>query len=127
VHYGIEMIGLTALDTFREDCSIEHEMFGQTPHLDEPIDGVTLSRNREATLGVNRQWDHAEIDIRGKSAIEAHFLAAIFLAGFYASEVEERVVNRFLKLVHAIAGHEDPRHVRLFDYNGLRAMSIGLA
>jgi hypothetical protein len=121
------MIGLIALDAFREDRSIEHEMFGQTPHLDEPVDGVTLSRNREATFSVNRQWDHAEIDIWGKSAIEAHFLVAILFAGFYASEVEERVVDRFLKLVHAIAGYEDPRHVRLFDHNGLWAMSIGLA
>ena len=36
-------------------------------------------------------------------------------------------MDRFLELVHAIAGYEDPRHVRLFDHNGRRAVSIGIA
>jgi hypothetical protein len=110
----------------REDCLIKHELVGQTPHLDKPIDHFAAAPDCEQSVLLAHQGHYAEIDIRRKPAIEAHFLTAIGLAGPQGSEVEERIMDRLLELVDTVAGDEDPRHVGLFDFDRPRAVSIGL-
>lgn len=92
---------------------IQHAIFGQSAHPDEPIHRDASSAEAKRAVGPLDERNDTPVDIGRQPAVEAQFLAAIALPRFERGEIERRQLYRFFHLVDAVADQKDPGRMRL--------------
>jgi len=88
--------------------------------VDRPFHGRASSGDFVDALGVERDRDHIDVDLRRESPVEPHFCVTGFPPFFESREVEEAQVDRTLDLEHVRCAQEDPGDVCLDQFEACR-------
>ena len=105
----VELRGLEA--ALAQDL-LEHPAIIEAAHDDQPIDDRPGTAERKTARRDDQRRD-ANVDIRGKPAVETELGPARRLATLQRGEVQIGKANRLLELVDFVTGKKHPRHVGL--------------
>ena len=86
-HLDVSMTPIAAGETV-----VKHPFGRQPPHLDEPIDDIAGSGDREAALAEGQGQD-ADIDVASQAAVEAYFPLGIAFPGVECREIDPTVAH----------------------------------
>ena len=64
------------------EAVVQHAPSRQADHLDQPVDGDAMARNREIAPRLQGQRRHPEINIAGQATVEPHLRFGIAPPGF---------------------------------------------
>ncbi len=86
--------------------TIERLGFVEAAHLDRPFDGLAPARKRQHTIGLARDRDDAEIELRCKRPVGFDLCGTGDFSLFQRGEIQERKAHRALDLVGALPGQK---------------------
>ena len=84
----------------------------EAPHLDQPVDDLTLFAAKAELAARAAQCHDAKIDFGRRAAVERHFGLAGGAAFLGIGEIQEREAHRPFQLEGALAGQEHMRDMR---------------
>ena len=82
-------------------------------HIDEEIDGLARTAQRQGAIGLPRYRDHALVDTGRRAAVDADFRLTRQSAVFRRRKIKVGKNHGALQLQHPVAAQEHHRHMGL--------------
>ena len=106
------------------ELPVQTQVLVETTHLHGVVQHFAITAKDRAFRRTG-DCNDADIDVRGPGAVEAYFFFAEMPALFERAEVQEIELYRFLDLVRIVTRENDPRDVRLDEFNRIGRMVEG--